>query len=71
MAGYRKLSPTGPRQLTPEMQTTLEVVEKPTKRGKKSDSKKSETEGPSSHAATPKKCKADNAVPSSRKKKKI
>lgn len=31
MAEYRKLPPTGPRQLTPEMREALDVVEKPAK----------------------------------------
>ena len=30
---YRKLTPSGPRQLTPEMQSALEVVDKTEKRG--------------------------------------
>ena len=44
---YKKLPPTGPRQLTLEMQSSLDVADKPTKRGKKVE-RKSEKEGPSS-----------------------
>ena len=52
------------------MQTALDAVEKPTKRGKKPESKKGKTEGPSSPATTPKKHKADNTDHSAPKKKK-
>ncbi|XP_023756033.1 pollen-specific leucine-rich repeat extensin-like protein 4 [Lactuca sativa] len=71
MASYIKTSPIGPRQLTPEIQSALDAVEKPTKQGKKPEPKKSVTEGPSSLAATPKKCKSENAVPSASKNKKV
>lgn len=37
MEAYRKLRPTGPRVLSPEMKVALDVVEKPTKRGKKKE----------------------------------
>lgn len=47
IADYRKLPPKGPRQLTTEMQATLEAVEKPAKRGKMPDTKKVDIEGPS------------------------
>ena len=67
MADYRKLTPSGPRQVTPEMQSAFEVADKPAKRGKKPESKKSKTEGPSS----PKKRKADKVAPSAPQKKKI
>ncbi|XP_023745508.1 pollen-specific leucine-rich repeat extensin-like protein 1 [Lactuca sativa] len=65
MVDYRKLIPSGPHQLTPEMQSALEAADKPAKRGKKLESKKAETEGPSS----PKKRKADKAAPPAPKKK--
>ena len=45
----------------------MEAADKPTKMGKKSESKKDETEGPSS----PKKLKVDKAAPSAPKKKKV
>ncbi|KAL7597951.1 hypothetical protein Lser_V15G22324 [Lactuca serriola] len=67
MADYKKLTPSGPRQLTPEMQSALDDVDKPAKRGKKPESKKTKTEGPSSR----KKRKADKAAPSAPKKKKL
>ncbi|XP_023768812.1 uncharacterized protein LOC111917354 [Lactuca sativa] len=71
MADYRKLSPIGPRELTLEMKTALDVVENPTKRGKKPTTKKAETKGPSNKAATPKKRKADKEAPSAPKTKKF
>ncbi|XP_023758420.1 uncharacterized protein LOC111906873 [Lactuca sativa] len=71
MADYRKLPPTGPRQLTSEMQTTLDVVDKPAKRGKKPDSKKHEKVGRSSQDATPKKRKTEQATPFETKKQKV
>ena len=67
MADYMKLTPSGPCQLTPEMQSALEVADKPAKRGKKSESNKAETEGPLS----PKRRKADKVAPSAPQKKKI
>ncbi|XP_023772315.2 uncharacterized protein LOC111920973 [Lactuca sativa] len=67
MVDYSKLTPSGPRQLTPEMKSSFEAADKPAKRGKKSDSKKVENEGPLS----PRKQKADTAAPSAPKKKKV
>lgn len=55
MAEYRLLPPKNPRQLTPEMQVALDDVEKPTKRGKKADSKKVATDEPSSNPVKSKK----------------
>ncbi|CAI9304193.1 unnamed protein product [Lactuca saligna] len=71
MADYRNLPPTGPRQLTPEMQTALDAVDTLAKRGKKPDTKKQEKEGQSSQAATPKKHKVEHAATSPRKKRKV
>lgn len=68
MTAYRKLSPKGPRELTPEMQVALDVVEKPVKRGKKADTKKVETEGPSTKTTKSKKRKAEEASSSTPKK---
>ena len=71
MADYRKLTPTGPRKLTPEMQSALEVVDKPTKRRKKPDQKKKDAEGQSSQVTSPKKRKAKKGPSSVHKKRKI
>ena len=71
MADNRKLTPTGPRQLTPEMQSALEVVDKPTKRGMKPDQKKKDAEVQSSHVATPKKRKSEKEPSATHKKRKI
>ncbi|CAH1431384.1 unnamed protein product [Lactuca virosa] len=68
---YKKLPPTGPRQLTPEMQRSLDAADKPAKRGKKGDQRKNEKEGPSSKAAMPKKRKSEQAAPFAYKKRKI
>lgn len=67
MVDYRKLPPSGPRQLAPEMNSAVEATDKPAKRGKKLESRKDENKGPSS----PKKRKADTAAPSDHKKKKV
>lgn len=66
MANYKKLTPSGPHQLTPEMQSALDAADKP-ERGKKPKTTKPETEGPSS----PKKRKKDKAAPSAPKRKKV
>ena len=71
MNEYKKLPPTGPRQLIPEMQSSLDVADKPAKWGNKVDQRKGEKEGPSSKAATPKKRKSEQAAPSAPKKWKI
>ncbi|KAL7605541.1 hypothetical protein Lser_V15G20563 [Lactuca serriola] len=68
---YIKLPSSGPRHLTPEMQSALDVVDKPAKRGKKPDQKKQEKEGQSSKASTSKKRKAEQAAPSAPKKRKV
>ncbi|XP_023761201.1 uncharacterized protein LOC111909654 [Lactuca sativa] len=47
MNEYRQLPPSGPRKLTPEMQSSLDAADKPTKRGKKPE-RKEEKEGQSS-----------------------
>ncbi|XP_023737212.1 uncharacterized protein LOC111885160 [Lactuca sativa] len=39
MNEYKKLAPTRPRQLTPEMQSSLDAADKPEKRGKKAERK--------------------------------
>ncbi|XP_052621138.1 leucine-rich repeat extensin-like protein 2 [Lactuca sativa] len=68
MAEYRLIPPKNPRQLTPEMQAALDEVEKTAKRGKKADSKKLETEEPSSKPVKSKKRKAEKAASSAPKK---
>ncbi|XP_023729286.1 extensin-like [Lactuca sativa] len=70
MADYRKLTPTGPMQLTPEMQSALEVVDKPAKKEKKPNQKK-DAERHSSQATSPKKRKAEKGPSSVHKKRKI
>ena len=53
------------------MQSALEVVDKPEKRGKKPDQKKKDVEGQSSHVTTPKKRKAEKEPSSAHKKQKL
>lgn len=40
MTEYRNLPPTGPRHLTPDMESVLDVVDKPAKHGKMPDQKR-------------------------------
>ena len=53
------------------MQSALEVVDKLEKRGKKSDQKKKDADGQSSHVTSPKKRKAEKGTSSVDKKRKI
>lgn len=66
---YKKLTPSGPRQLTPEMQSSPDAADKPVKRWKKPD-KKGEKDGQSSKVSTPKKRKSEQASTNAPKKKK-
>ena len=61
----------GPRPLTSEMQQSLDMADKPAKRGKKGDTRKEIQEGTSSKPVTPKKRKGSTADPSAPKKRKL
>ncbi|KAL7618601.1 hypothetical protein Lser_V15G04328 [Lactuca serriola] len=68
ISDYKFHPPKHPRQLTPEMQEALEEVEKPTKRGKKSITKKEDITDYSSKPVKSKKRKADKGDSSTSKK---
>ncbi|KAL7613861.1 hypothetical protein Lser_V15G06525 [Lactuca serriola] len=67
MKEYKRLPPTGPRQLTPEMQSSLDAANKPAKLGNKFE-RKGEKEGQSSKVSTPKKRKSEQVAPLAPKK---
>ncbi|XP_023770500.1 flocculation protein FLO11-like [Lactuca sativa] len=68
---YKKLPDTGPRPLTPEMQQSLDMIDKPAKRGKKGDTRKKFQEGTSSKPVIPKKRKGSTTDPSAPKNRKL
>ncbi|XP_023760257.1 uncharacterized protein PB18E9.04c-like [Lactuca sativa] len=68
MADYRKLTPMGPRVLTPEQKAALEFVDKPSNRGKHTTTKKEPTEEDKSKASKSRKRKSDKGDSSKSKK---
>ncbi|XP_052621767.1 flocculation protein FLO11-like [Lactuca sativa] len=67
---YRKISSSGPRELTPAMVRSIKEADKPTKRGKKTETQKEAQVSKSTKGQTPKKRKSDKAAPSQPQPKK-
>ncbi|XP_023764879.2 uncharacterized protein LOC111913403 [Lactuca sativa] len=61
---YRKISSSGPRELTPAMVRSIEEADKPAKREKKTDTQKETHVSKPTKGQTPKKRKSDKAAPS-------
>ncbi|CAI9284883.1 unnamed protein product [Lactuca saligna] len=68
---YRKHPSSGPRELTPAMVRSIDEVDKPAKRGKKSETHKEAQVSKPTKGKTPKKRKSDKAVTSPPQPKKL